>query len=152
MLRVEPVGTDLDAVSDLIGRHYKLMRDSSPEGSCHALTVDELKAFGACLFRAINNRTTVGVGALVKIEPTHGEVKSIHVLSSVRRNGVGRAILNRLIDEAQSIGWKRLSLETGSCPTFGAARALFASVGFCRCAPFGSYQHDPLSEFMSRRV
>jgi putative acetyltransferase len=42
-----------------------------------------------------------------------------------------------------------LSLETGSWPYFQPARALYRSVGFVECPPFGEYAHDPNSVFMS---
>jgi hypothetical protein len=50
---------------------------------------------------------------------------------------------------ARSLGMSRLSLETGSWPYFQPARALYRSVGFVECAPFGEYVHDPNSVFMS---
>jgi putative acetyltransferase len=46
----------------------------------------------------------------------------------------------------------RVSLETGSWPFFGPARALYARHGFVECAPFGDYRPDRNSVFMTLAV
>jgi putative acetyltransferase len=79
----------------------------------------------------------------------HGEVKSMHTASACRRTGVGRAMLLHLIGAARDLGMSRLSLETGSWAYFQPARALYQSVGFVECPPFGEYVRDPNSVFMS---
>ena len=43
----------------------------------------------------------------------------------------------------------RLSLETGSWPYFEAARAFYRRHGFVECPPFGDYNPDPNSVFMT---
>lgn len=40
-------------------------------------------------------------------------------------------------------------METGSQPGFEPARRLYASAGFQSCGPFGDYQPDPHSFFMT---
>ena len=39
-----------------------------------------------------------GVGALKQLSADHGEVKSIHTAESVRRRGVGAAIVHHIIE------------------------------------------------------
>jgi putative acetyltransferase len=73
----------------------------------------------------------------------------MHSAEACRRNGVARGMLLHLIGAARSLGMSRLSLETGSWPYFQPARALYRSVGFVECPPFGEYAHDPNSVFMS---
>lgn len=46
----------------------------------------------------------------------------------------------------------RLSLETGSMGFFLPARRLYQKFGFVECAPFGRYQDDPNSVFMTKRL
>ncbi|MCX7032451.1 MAG: hypothetical protein NT046_00540, partial [Arenimonas sp.] len=58
-------------------------------------------------------------------------------------------MLHHIIQEAAVRGYSRLSLETGSMEFFAAARNLYTSFGFVPCSPFGSYQTDPNSVFMT---
>jgi putative acetyltransferase len=91
----------------------------------------------------------LGVGALKRLSPEHGEVKSMHTARSARRRGVARAMLRHTIAAARASGLERLSLETGSWDYFGPARALYRSHGFVECPPFADYALDPNSVFMS---
>jgi len=75
-----------------------------------------------------------GVGCLKKLEEGVGEIQRMYVLPSFRGRGVGRAILNRLIEDARSIGYKRLKLE--SLKFLGAAHSLYRSVGFREIDPY----------------
>lgn len=46
----------------------------------------------------------------------------------------------------------RLSLETGTPSDFAAARALYAKAGYAECPPFGDYELDPFSVFMTKAL
>ena len=61
-------------------------------------------------------------------------------------------MLDHLIAHARTRRLSRLSLETGSMAFFLPARALYAKNGFAECAPFGDYQPDPNSVFMTREI
>ena len=65
---------------------------------------------------------------------------------------MGRAILEHIVAEAERQGYETLWLETGSADAFRPALGLYASAGFRRCGPFGSYKEDPFSVFMTRRL
>ncbi|MBJ8056704.1 GNAT family N-acetyltransferase, partial [Bacillus altitudinis] len=54
--------------------------------------------------------------------------------------------------EAKRRGYKRVSLETGAIAFFEPARKLYESFGFQYCPPFGSYQEDPNSLFMTKEL
>ena len=62
----------------------------------------------------------------------------------------GRAILAHIVAVAQSRGYARLSLETGSMEAFQPAQRLYQSAGFGYCGPFGDYAPDPNSVFMTK--
>jgi putative acetyltransferase len=49
-------------------------------------------------------------------------------------------------------GYRALFLETGRHPAFGPAQALYRSVGFRECGPFGSYTENGNSVFMSLQL
>ncbi len=72
----------------------------------------------------------VGVGALRRLDPRNGELRSMHVADAARGSGVGRAIAEHLLQLARDDGLRRVRLETGTMDTFGPARALYARLGF----------------------
>lgn len=61
-------------------------------------------------------------------------------------------MLDHILREARAMGFKRVSLETGSWDYFAPARAMYATRGFIECAPFEGYKPDPASTFMSREI
>jgi putative acetyltransferase len=97
----------------------------------------------------MDGASLVGTGALAYLEPGHDELKSMRTDPRVRRAGIARAILDHLLADARHRGVGRISLETGSMEFFAPARALYASAGFEECTPFGYYQDDPNSTFMT---
>jgi putative acetyltransferase len=50
---------------------------------------------------------------------------------------------------ARKRSYERLSLETGTAEAFIPARKLYESFGFAYCGPFGDYNEDPNSVFMT---
>jgi putative acetyltransferase len=142
---------DLDdaRVRALIEQHLTATRVSACN---HALNVAQLKAPHVQFFAAWDGERLLGVGALQRLAPEHGEIKSMHTASEARRRGIGSAMLLHIIAAARAAGMRRLSLETGAWDYFAAARALYAKHGFTVCGPFGAYAPDPSSVFMTREV
>jgi putative acetyltransferase len=136
-------------VTTLIETHAMTARAQTGRDSAHALDLADLKARGTTIWAAWLQNSPVGVAALRRVSPGHGEVKSMHTAQAARRSGVGRALLAHLIEIARDEGLTRLSLETGSWPYFAPARALYASSGFVECGPFEDYAQDPNSVFMT---
>ena len=85
----------------------------------------------------------VGCGALRQYDPFTGEVQRMFVTRRARRDGVARALLERLEQAASSLGYRRLVLETGVRQA--PAIALYSGSGWRRIAPFGPYVGDPMS-------
>lgn len=147
--RVEASDPDIRA---LLADHEALMRGSSPAESCHVMAPEDLAGAGAVILGARLSGDIVGVGALKRILPREGEIKSMHTRATARGAGIGRAVLLALLDEARRLGLKRVSLETGSSALFAPARALYVSEGFVPCAPFAAYSEDPESAFFTRQI
>ena len=70
-----------------------------------------------------------------QLDPTHGEIKSMHTAQEYRGKGVARRLLNHIVVEAKSRAYARLSLETGSTDVFEPARAMYAGFGFDMTGP-----------------
>ena len=133
----------------LLEEHLANMYELSPPESAHALDLAKLRSPDITFWTVWDGTSLLGCGALRQLTPTHGEVKSMRTPQALRRQGAGRAVLQHMIGEARSRGYRRLSLETGSQPGFEPARSLYRSFGFTPCGPFGDYCEDPNSFFMT---
>ncbi|MDM0050902.1 GNAT family N-acetyltransferase [Variovorax sp. J22R115] len=148
---------DLDDLSGpeiraLLQAHLRNMHELSPPCSVHALDIDKLRQPDVTFWTAWGGNELLGCGALRELSPKHGEVKSMRTSDAHRGQGVARAVLHRIIEEARTRSYDRLSLETGRIKAFEPAQKLYESFGFTRCAPFGNYVNDPHSVFMTRSL
>jgi putative acetyltransferase len=93
----------------------------------------------------------VGCGALViNREGGSAELKRMFVDPAARGRGVARALLKLIEEQAQSLGLRRILLETGVKSI--EALALYRRHGYRERGPFGSYRPDPLSVFMEKQL
>jgi putative acetyltransferase len=136
----------------LLERHLAFANEHSPPEDVHALDVTGLLAPSITFYSARDEGRLLGVGALKELDPTHGELKSMHTAIEARGCGVGRAVLDHVMAEARGRGYRRLSLETGSMDAFVPARSLYRSVGFDECEPFADYPGSPYSTCMTMEL
>lgn len=136
-------------VVNLLRTHLTKARAETAVGSANALNFAELQSPDIGFWTIWDDETLTGVGALKQLSAHHGEVKSMHTVESMRRRGVGQAMLRHIIATARTRGMTRLSLETGSWEYFRPAVALYRSHGFVECPPFGNYVLDSNSVFMT---
>ncbi len=149
MLRISPGDLSNPRVIDLLRVHLASARAETAPGSAHALDLTGLRSPDINVWAIWSDDTLLGIGALKRLSPDHGEVKSMHTAASGRRRGAGRAMLRHIVAAARAGGLTRLSLETGSWDYFQPARALYGSHGFEDCPPFADYAPDPNSVFMT---
>jgi putative acetyltransferase len=142
----DPLRPDVTA---LLERHLAFAHEVTPEGHVHALDVHRLLDPSVTFFSARRDGELFGVGALRELDPTHGELKSMHTPPSARRQGVGRAMVEHLLEVARGRGYDRISLETGTMDAFAPARDLYAAIGFVPCPPFGDYTANAHSVCMT---
>jgi putative acetyltransferase len=136
------------ALAAFLQAHLDEMEPTAPAESRHALDLEQLQQQHVRVWVAYDD-AILGTGALARIEPGHEEVKSMRTDPASRGRGVARTLLGSMVDDAVVRGVRRISLETGSMGFFAPARALYASVGFVDCGPFGSYAADPHSVYMT---
>ena len=149
MIRITPGDFGDPRVVDLLQTHVTAARSETARGSAHALDLAGLQSPDIGFWAMWDGDALLAVGALKRLSPDHGEVKSMHTAQAARRRGAGSAMLRHIIESARGQGLKRLSLETGSWDYFRPAQALYRSHGFVECAPFADYKPDPNSVFMS---
>ena len=136
-------------VRALLDRHLGFAHDESPPEHVHALPPDRLTDPAVTFFSARRDGELLGVGALKELDPSHGEVKSMHTSTPARGQGIARAMLAHLLSVASSRGYARVSLETGGTEAFVPARTLYESAGFVRCEPFADYTVNEFSVCMT---
>ena len=139
-------------VASLLHEHLADMAEHSPPESIHALDIEALRAPEITFWTAWQECQLLGCGALLELDPAHGEIKSMRTAQGHLRQGVAARLLRHIIDEARRRAYLRLSLETGSMAAFAPAQALYAGFGFSLCDPFASYLPDPNSVFMTREL
>jgi GNAT superfamily N-acetyltransferase len=69
-----------------------------------------------------------GCAALREIDQETAEVKRMYVDPAMRGNGIARVLANHVIEQAKTIGYKRLRL--GTLESMKPAQALYESLGF----------------------
>ncbi len=136
----------------LLGEHLRLMQSQSPPEDVHALDLEGLTRPEVAFFAVRREGALLAIGALQDLGEGHGELKSMHTRSDLRRSGLARLLVRHLVEEARARGMVRVSLETGTQPGFAAARGLYAAEGFAECGPFGAYAPSPYSTFMTRTL
>jgi len=111
-LPFEPRGLDADILAP--GAHYG--------------------ASGGAFFVAVDAAgRVVGTAGLLRTSPTSGEVRKMFLLPEARGRGVGRALLDAVLDAARTRGLERLTLTTRH--RYDRAIRLYERTGFRPAGP-----------------
>lgn len=143
---------DREDVRTLLAQHFAEMRAGSPPEACHVLPIDGLSDPAIRFFSLREGVNLLGCGALKRLAPDHGEIKSMRTADAALGRGVGKALLDHLLETAKRLGMTRISLETGSTDQFAAANRLYEKNGFERSGAFGDYPDTPWTHFYSRQI
>ena len=104
------------------------------------------------LIMAVTSEQSMGCAALRRIDEQVCELKRMFVLPQFRGQGIGKALARKLIQEARTIGYECMRLDTGNFWT--AAIQLYESLGFQRIEPYNDVSEDlrKISIFMELRL
>ena len=92
-----------------------------------------------CLLLAFHKEQLAGCVGLRKLSDGVCEMKRLYVREQFRGLGLGRALAEAVIKEAQKIGYNYMRLDT--VPSMEVARALYSSLGFKQTRP---YRYNPI--------
>ncbi len=132
----------------LVETHKKRAMHESDPCADHALDMQSFAADHITLWAFWDQGIALAIGALQQIDTHKGEVKTMFVHPDHQGRGLGKQMLQHLMNEAKRLGMQQVFLETGRWEYFTAARKLYARFGFTECPAFGDYQEHPDSIFM----
>jgi putative acetyltransferase len=127
--------TEAGSVLAATYRRLEKLYDTYNQEGCRFIVVKDLD-HNTCIGAA-------GLAPLAGLPPSDGvgEIRDVVVDESYRGRGIGRMLLERALDEARRLGYKRIYLET--TPQMEKAQKLFLNFGF---TPVKQQQHTPGKE------
>jgi putative acetyltransferase len=121
-----------------------------PSESNHLVDLSSLEQPSVSFFVARNDGVAVGCAALVEAGDGTAEIKRMFVDPDARGLRAASRLMDKLEEQATKSGLKAIRLETGIYQP--EAICLYRKYGYVEIEPFGSYQRDPLSLFMEKRL
>lgn len=86
------------------------------------------------LLLAFEDDVAIGTASLRRIAPDTAEIKRMYVRPTARGRGLGRALLDRIIEDAEASGYTHIRLD--SARFMREAQSLYRSAGFREIAPY----------------
>lgn len=83
---------------------------------------------------AINQGTAVGCGTIQRLSTEDAEIKRVYIAPAARGLGAGRRIMEHLVADCRTLGFRRILMDTGRLHE--AAIALYDDMGFRRHGPY----------------
>ena len=108
-------------IAAFLDEHVQQMRATTPLESKHALDLDSLRVPEVMFWSVWDGNTIVGCGAIKTLDADHAELKSMRTAPVRTRSGIASMLLEHILTEARRMGFRRLSLETGSAEFFHPA-------------------------------
>jgi predicted GNAT family acetyltransferase len=96
---------------------------------------------------AFDGDVTIGTACMRRIGPDTAEIKRMYVQPSHRGAGMGRALLEQLIEAARRAGYERVSLDSPDFMT--APHGLYRASGFMDIGPYP--ESEIADEYKTRR-
>lgn len=161
MIKIIEVQTlsELNQIKDLFREYYQfLARDHGLDISYQGIE-EELASLPSKyapprgrMIMAVTSEQPIGCAALRPIDEQVCELKRMFVLSQFRGQGIGKALAQKLIEDAQAIGYECMRLDTGNFLT--AAIQLYELLGFQRIEPYNNVPEElrKIAIFMELRL
>ena len=132
---------DLAAVRDLWREYWQsfgLPEDFQHFGEELAGLPGVYAADGGALLLALSGPEPAGTIALRRLNEGAGEIKRLYLRPAFRGRGLGRQLVEKVVETAREIGYQELYADT--LPAMTDALALYSRLGFQRVA---AYSDEP---------
>ncbi|MBO9476542.1 GNAT family N-acetyltransferase [Shimia sp. R11_0] len=139
---------DPQATALLQASHALMQELFDPEDN-HYLSIDDLCIPSIQFFVAREGAQTLGCVALAN-KGSYGEIKSMFVDPSARGKGIAHKLMSQLDAAARAAQLTAIKLETGD--KLKEAHGLYYAHGFEDCDPFGDYEANSSSIFMTKSL
>lgn len=116
------------SIPEIVGMELETYINSAMNSICRSAPPESAFHIGLLHGR------TVGMGGLRRLADGSAEVVRIYVRPENRGLGIGRMLLQQLMDEAASMGYSELKLDTAVF--MKAAQSLYRAAGFIEIAPY----------------
>lgn len=136
----------------ILEEHIADMYRTSPPESVHTLDLDSLRMSDINLWVVWDQQTPAGCIALKQHDVNWAEIKSMRTSNAYRGKGIGKLLLEHVLDVAIERKYQYLRLETGQEDFFEPARTIYSRYGFEVIGPFADYTNDPNSVFMEKQI
>ncbi|SHI47699.1 putative acetyltransferase [Shimia gijangensis] len=133
----------------LLEQSHALMQSLFDPEDNHFLEIGALCVPSIQFFVAREDDVTLGCAAIAN-KGNYGEIKSLFVSPTARGKGISHLLMQALDTAARTQGLLALKLETGDKLT--EAHSLYRAHGFEDCEPFGDYEANKSSIFMTKSL
>ncbi|MEM8570820.1 MAG: GNAT family N-acetyltransferase [Pseudomonadota bacterium] len=148
-MQISQISVSDPGVKSLIRRHISFTATTAQPEHLYVLYPEDLADPQILLYGLYDGGALAAIGALRALADGSCEIKSMHVAREFRRRGLGRVLLQHLIEQARGRIHSRILIETGSGEAYEIARALYTSEGFMPCGAFGDYPDVEESAFFA---
>jgi GNAT superfamily N-acetyltransferase len=129
------------ALRELLSEYERELPADLRHGSVPRLEeVERAYAAGNAAFLARSDRTYSGCVAVTMLDPQTAILQRLYVRPAYRGRGAARALAMAAIGFARDSGCNRIVLDT-EAERLSAAYALYRSIGFRECDPYGAVDY-----------
>ena len=149
-LKIGPADPRTPSIQEMILELDDYQASLYPPESNHLEPVEKLISPDYYFIAAWNEHELLGIASFRRISKTYVEIKRLYVPHQNRGMGLAIKLMNALEKKAVQEGYPEACLETGIHQN--EALGLYQKLGYEKTGPFGSYQKDPLSVFMRKKL
>lgn len=132
-----------DVLLSLPPPHSDAVLAAYPEDAYHAILaaveVENRPPRGGMRL-AVQDDRPLGCGTIQTIGPGDAEIKRVYIAPGLQGQGAGRQMMDQLVADCRTLGFKRILMDTGQFLT--KAVALYDSIGFTRRGPYGDLPEE----------
>lgn len=136
------------SIAQAVGMEMNLYVETVADSICKSSPPE------SCFYLAMINNQAAGMGGLRKLSDGSAEMVRIYTRPELRGNGIGSKIVNRLLEEARSFGYKRVKLDTAKFMT--SAHRIYHAAGFSEIPPYDGAEPpevlQPVWLYMQRQL